>query len=147
MTIKAPMATPVPCCDEHQFAGWQLGTRATLMNQFVLDAMADPMSGLTPEKMAAIGSRPVPIKGRMAAEIEEERQRERATFEIRREIAAVRREMAELERDKAEAIYRQSRSAQPENRELIINILKKAGRAYIAENGSMAKIRDRRRIK
>lgn len=41
MTVKAPFATPVPCCDMHRAVGWQLGQKAVHLNAFVLMILAD----------------------------------------------------------------------------------------------------------
>lgn len=40
LTVTAPFATPVPCCDEHRWAGWEAGEKAVDMNQTVLFFMA-----------------------------------------------------------------------------------------------------------
>lgn len=42
MTVRAPLATPVACCDAHQRLAWQAGERAVRLNGNYLEALAQP---------------------------------------------------------------------------------------------------------
>lgn len=40
LTVTAPFATPVPCCDAHRRSGWLAGDKAVKHNVLELDLMA-----------------------------------------------------------------------------------------------------------
>ena len=155
LTIKAPFATPVSCCDRHHGRGFVMGSQAVETNDRALRDMADPRLPCRPMRLRGqVGIQAATDEwvekhkeGTAAAQAHDKMLRE--LQDLNAQLAEVKRQQAELDRQALDelAIAEAYKLLSPLDRALAIEDMKQRGKAQFQQASAMRRIRDRRRVR